>query len=353
MSYILGLVIGTVVGIILHEIGHAIAGKLNGWPIKEFRLGKAPFVWQGNYWGIRFELGLQPFSGQVSCLPDMHASKAKFIFFHSSGLIVNTIVFLLAYSSFLKSEYESGFFFLGVIVSQAVIIFFNLFPFASEKASPLHDGRNIWKYIISKQTPIETWKDSLNLIFAPYAEITDSYFKPSELMLEFLKIGLEKNSLPDSQILDRKLVVLEKLQKSFTRSKIEELYMLDAVITNILLHDFERKKSQLHELGERALSIGAYSNAILQTYRSVLVESGKFGQALGYFNPEEDKSKSDFVASLNLVYRARAENGAGDRQVAIQLGQDAKNLIAKIPQASEFQCLLNRMEAEFQSKKDP
>ena len=84
----------------------------------------------------------------------------------------------------------------------------------------------------------------------------------------------------------------------------------------------------------------------------MLVESGRFDEALGYFDPQEEKSKSDFVASLNFVYRARAENGAGDRLLATQLGQDAKNLIAKIPQAPQFQSLLNRMETEFQSRGD-
>lgn len=350
MSYVLGYIVGTILGIILHEIGHAIAAKLNGWPLEGFRIGRAPFIWEGMYQGVKLELSLIAISGRVFCLPDMRASKFKFIFLYSSGLFVNTLIFLIAYMSFLNSE--SGLFFLGLMVSQATLVVFNLFPLGSKSAIQNHDGYNICKYMTSKQTPFEIWTANLNLIYVPYAEVSDTNFEPSELMREFAKITSEKNSMPAPQFLDKRLVVLDKLQKSLSHSKTEELLMLDAIITDILLHDFEHGKSQLYDLGEKAFSLGSHSTAILQTYRSVLVESGRFDEALGYFDPQEEKSKSDFVASLNFVYRARAENGAGDRLLATQLGQDAKNLIAKIPQAPQFQSLLNRMETEFQSRGD-
>jgi hypothetical protein len=347
MSYILGAIIGYFGGIVLHEMGHAAAAKLNGWSIKGFCIGEAPFIWEGMIGKTKMQVGLFPISGKVLAIPKMQSSRSKYVFFAASGIFVNAILFLVAFYANMNSE--NGWFPMGVMITQALLVVTNLIPQAANHSRIANDGHQIWSHIKASKTPFETWKESLNRVYAPYSETPDTKFDPTERFYDFGKVLAENGQLSKSRAIDNKVEFLKKFQNKAALPISEELLILDLIITDILLYDFERSASKLVELGERAFSIGAYSSAIRQTYRSVLVEVGRFADALTFFEPGEEKSKSDFVRALNLIYHARAENGAGNPLLAKDLSKEAKALVETIPQAPDFVKLLARMNDELNS----
>jgi len=104
------LLVGGLAGTILHEVGHAVAGKLVGFRVFSLEIGKGATIWEFKWAGFRWRFRTILFGGLVLAIPrDAHWHRLKQSIFIIGGPAATALVVLIAWKLlWLDSLFEPG-----------------------------------------------------------------------------------------------------------------------------------------------------------------------------------------------------------------------------------------------------
>lgn len=355
MMAFLGTLIGLMLGTYAHEFGHLIAAKLNSWPIQRLTLGQGRQLLTFKREQTEIEIRLIPFGGRVKVKAIFQQPKLRQLFFHSAGIIVNLllfVVFLILLISFHESPAYRNLY-IGLSFAQIWLIILNFWPRKILVNGSLigSDGFNIGNIVSGRQDEeLAALPKSLENFLKPYAHNSDATYTLSPYSFVLLQLVHDYDHLDLFQKIQRTEELYLEEQRIGRITTQEELWLLDALMTNMLLQDVIDNLSRLEELSTRAIAIGRYSAAIRQTCSGVFVELNRHRDAKNLLVsaiPEPDEKFSSTMCSISL---ARIEHALGNQAAAKQLAEKAHSLSKEDSNPKNFESLLKRMDMELSKR---
>jgi hypothetical protein len=348
----LGTIIGLILGTYAHEFGHLIAAKLNSWPVQKLTFGHGRQLFTFKLGQMEIEFRLIPFGGRVKVSPILQERKLHLLIFHSAGIAANLLL-LVIFLVFLKTFDESPAYrnlCIGLSFAQIWLTILNLWPRKILVNGSLigSDGFNIRNIVSGRHDEeLAALPKSLENFLKPYAQDSNANYTLSPYSFVLLQLVHDYDYLYLSQKIQRtEELYLEEQRKGRTTTQ-EELWLLDALMTNMLLQDVIDNLSRLEELSTRAITIGRYSAAIRQTCSGVFVELNRHRDAKKLLISAMPEPDEKFASTMCSIYLARVEHALGNLAAAEQLAEKAHLLSKEDSNPQNFDSLLRRMDTEL------
>ena len=128
--FILSLLVSPWISLTLHEMSHAVAGRSMKWQIHEIRLGAGPTIFRTRRFGPEVLVGIIPFGGRVTSLPQLRHFKAARLLVTAAGPVMDLTWFsilILALQLGREADAVRVALFLA-LAFQLLVIFSNLLP---------------------------------------------------------------------------------------------------------------------------------------------------------------------------------------------------------------------------------
>jgi len=348
----LGTLIGLILGAYAHEFGHLLAAKLNSWPIQRLTLGQGRQLFTFKPGQMEIEIRLIPFGGRAKVNPIFQERKLHQLVFHSAGIAANLFLlvgFLVSLTVFdMPQAYRH--LCIGLSFAQIWLTILNLWPRTILVNGSLigSDGFNIRNIVSGRQDQeLAALPKSLENFLKPYAQDSNASYTLSPYSFLLLQLVHDYDHLDLSQKIQRTEELYLEEQRIGRITTQEELWLLDALLTNMLLQDVIDNLSRLEELSTRAITIGRNSAAIRQTCSGIFVELNRHRDAKKLLISAMPEPEEKFASTMCSISLARIEHALGNFVAAKQLAEKAHSLSKEDSNPQNFEALLKRMDTEL------
>lgn len=302
--------------VMLHEMAHAVAGRLAGLNIRRIRIGAEPFFIKFRFSHIDIQIGQPPGDGCVDIYTPLRRSKYRRLVFVAAGPVMDIVWFAMLWS-LLKAYHGQPFansVLIPALAVQAYMIISNLIPrwvHLYGQSLPT-DTLALWHLICEKEDPyayhsanyaiaLERYQvgDAPAFVVRPQAErIAFHYFA--------LIWGRQQN---DKEPL---LALRDELKQEL--SSAEEVMAIDTIVSHAITRLPDRTEADLDTLTARALAMAPDIRTLQFTRGSVLARMGRHQEALALLDVRDDDTDSD--RGITLGFRALAQFHAGNIEEA-------------------------------------
>lgn len=351
---VLGFTLGIATGTYAREIARALMAEALLLPVKKIILGNGPPIFSFNLKKTKIEIRLLPLGGGVRIQPTILKGKTRPFLFHSIPVLTNIILaaFFAGYSPDRSDWPHFQSLISGLALGQMWLIVFNLWPsfFELEEIRFPSDGRALAAILRKNRKEEESnLLKFFNGMLEPYSS-NNGPVSLSSTSFEMLNLEKRWDHKDRLERVREAESILERGMRSGKLTVPEELWLLDAIITDLLFGESKRKLAELDEFSARALAIAPDIAAIRQTRGGVLVELGMHMEARDTIRsamPPENASA--YETALNLIFLSRAEHGTQNFEIAKELAHKARCLCETELKDIDFTWLLERMDAELVS----
>jgi hypothetical protein len=321
--------LGVLISTILHELGHAAAGRLVGIRVFGIEIGHGQIVYDFFLGGLHWRLRAFPFGGCAHGVPrTAEFYRLRECVFVLGGPLTNVVALLIAIILLpLDQQLESTpfdgvapvlFFALG----NAALLLYSLWPRTvnSVRGRIPNDALLFWRILRTKETQIEE-----TLSWRYLYEASECQWKKDLIGAEaWIRKGLEK--FPKSVWLKMTAAAILYLQKKYgeaSRSyallvgRNKELKSIDAYILNnvafcYLLSGKPELRTKADTCSRLALKQGPWVPSYKGTRGSVLVELGKYDEGLKLLHEALKSHPEKPERALNACYIGIAEARRGN-----------------------------------------
>ncbi|MFT3989708.1 site-2 protease family protein [Aestuariivirga sp.] len=318
LALFLGLPAGFVIGSVVHEFGHALAALAMGRRVYQITIGRRRLMLKANLGFTWLYIGSNPVSGYVlASAPKQDAPWAN-RFFLLSGLLANTALMFSAgtLGIFIAGAHEVAAALLyGIAVAQGVMILVNTIPteyWQNDGSRLINDGLRLWRSFFPSKYPLPAdVKDSVEAMIRPYAASGNVDLLSRRSLEEILDVFYSLHcSIPTLPLVMR--AVLEPGENAQPLLPAVECFLIDHAATNWLFTEDRHHLIDMDRLTARGMEIGASLRAMRQTRASILVELGRYKEAIALFLSTADVPNSPFEDALVSYFLARAHAGTAD-----------------------------------------
>lgn len=145
--------------IVVHELGHFIAGWMMGLKMIEFNLGSGPILWQRTVRGLRLVLRQKPVCGHVTYLEDKQTPRFKRMVCIAGGPGANlllAVLIMIAWDVRLAAFFSRPSLAAICIVANIWLALLTLYPFLTLGGVAVgSDGWQLWRMIQGKPVKLE------------------------------------------------------------------------------------------------------------------------------------------------------------------------------------------------------
>jgi hypothetical protein len=326
--------IGLVVASVAHECGHLVCARFCCIPVGQFGIGSGPVVLRRRVGGVQLVLRLVPVGGLVIpvALSDIKRRWPMALFL-SGGVLGNiaaigALIALHAAGATPVVVYDkAGMPF--VVMQAGILVFAQLFviivsliphralldgrPLASDGLQLLRLFSGDFRYAALLE-PYRRDATRLSTISPTFSRIADQLARADRWTSE-----------------DARRDIRAGLRHELTEGRLaaeEELFILDALVTDGLIFADPAVRPELDQWSLRALQMGPKVKTLIGSRGSVLVELGRYQEGKQLLETVAFSSDAaPFDALMSRVFLARAEHALGNAGLAGDLITKARSAI--------------------------
>ena len=316
--FILSLLVSPWISLTLHEMSHAVAGRSMKWQIHEIRLGAGPTIFRTRRFGPEVLVGIIPFGGRVTSLPQLRHFKAARLLVTAAGPVMDLTWFsILILALQLGREADAVRVALfPALAFQLLVIFSNLLPHYTRLYGErtANDMLSLWQTAWAKDDSLASHRQLYRNALQAYAAVEEPM--PSRRADQIFYLVLEVNS-SRQPLTERQFSALER-ELATTPSNSEQLLIMDCIAMHILAGKRLRDDAYLDRLTEKALLLAPELATLRGTRGAALARLGRPEEALTLLAEADDGS--DIRRCLNAAFRGLAHFHAGGKdQATIEL----------------------------------
>ena len=335
---------------LVHEFGHAVCGRLAGMHIRQVWVGRGFTLGRWRMGETTFELRIPVPGGHVAVYPDLTFKKSQRALFYAGGILAN-LAFAVALVSLDETKTLPDAFAPALeimILFQALGAVGNGVPM--QKAGRTNDGMHLWRlWKLSYSNGSLTKAGTLYSGFlAPYGWHGGPFAHAAPRIYHLYMLNIDANQRGDAELLRQSI---EAAQRELKRGlpEPEERFVLDILITNVLLSPEFARPDELDQWSSRALELAADAPTLQGSRGAALVALGRFDEGKALLADFLKNELSDAYAFLALAFLTLAETGLGDAEaarVSLKLTRDHfSHLPPEILREARWRALLEKAEA--------
>ncbi|MBB3458741.1 hypothetical protein FHT86_007067 [Rhizobium sp. BK313] len=302
------------IGLVLHEMGHVLAGRSIKMQIAEVRLGQGPTIFRARWSGTEIIVGLVPLGGRVTGVPKLRYAKAARLFFIAGGPLVDlvwfsTLITTLRFSSDVVAVRVALF---PALAFQLLMIYSNLMPHYAKLYGnrTANDMLALWQTMWAKVDYLAIHRQLYLNALRPYAGIEKPVLGRQSDRIAYLL--LELNSLGQNQP-EQQIAALEH-ELSIAPSRSEQLLIMESIAMHVLANEGLRDNAYLDRSTQKALLLAPELGTLKGTRGAVLARLGHHEEALALLAEADDSN--DVYRCFNAAFRALAHFHAGRKDKA-------------------------------------
>jgi hypothetical protein len=304
------------IALTLHELAHAITGHLAGLNIRRIRIGTEPILLRFRAFHTDIQIGLLPTGGGVDLYRPLRPSRRRRLAFVAAGPLMDMVWFcILIWLMTQSHENETAnAVLMPALVVQICMLISSLYPchahFYGERLPS--DMLHFYRILREKDDPAEFYLKAYFVRLAGYHKDDLSSLIPSRGSERVAHIYLER--MLDKKI-DRRAHVEALLREiGLGLSPLEEVAIIDGLITDAIRHPPTQYESELDALSARAITLYPDLKTLKGSRAAVLARAGRHQEALELL--EQAEYERVFDRSLNTAFRALALFHAGRQEDA-------------------------------------
>lgn len=311
------LFISLSVAVMLHEMAHAVAGRLAGLNIRRIRIGAEPFFIKFRFSHIDIRIGQPPGGGCVDIYTPLRPSKYRRLVFVAAGPVMDTVWFAMLWS--LLRAYHGQPFANSVLIPalavQAYMIISNLTPrwVHLYGVSLPTDTLAVWCIMRETEDPYIRHRLAYTIVLEAYHQGDAPPFEPSP-QSERIAFHHHAYFFDRQQRHDEEPLIALRRELDLEPSRTEQLLIIDTIVTRALTRLPDHTEADLDTLTARALAMAPDIRTLQFTRGSVLARMGRHQEALALLDVRHDDTDSD--RGMTLGFRALAQFHAGNIEEA-------------------------------------
>jgi len=314
-----GVCLGLWLGTIVHEAGHYLCACLCGMPVRLVRFGGAPVLARWRIQETEFEAGMSPFDGRVVLYPFFEFHRGRWGFFLLGGILGN-IVCLFALSR-LESGSGGNWFLNGLAFAQYLIIVLTAAPHRLE-GSTGSDGWHLLNLRRPKGSGNRPYYEALLAVYGGKLTPRRGTYAYRTRLAYHLSNAEAWRSSGDMQ---RSIAALERELSRPGFAPEEELLVLDALITRVLLAGGQADLQKLEQWSQRAFELGGHLSTVRGSRGACLCELGRYAGARPLLEEALASAEpASFDALIAKVYLALTLLGLEERVLAVRLIEEIR-----------------------------
>jgi tetratricopeptide (TPR) repeat protein len=348
VGVLLSCVVAPWISLILHEGGHALAGRAVGLQIREIRLGQGRPAMRWRIGDIDFHLAPLPLCGWIIPCAPLHYSRWRMMPFIAGGPAADILWLAALVAVFLAyQDYEiAGYLLSTAIAYQLWRVVKNCVPRTAKiYGTPVaSDMLALWRTLGKKGDVNAAYRQT-------YIGLLSRYMEPGETVRRF-----ESRSdriaflLKDLEVRLRRLTEerLAALERELARRPLrcEQLLIIETIAAHLLAGEGLRDLAYLDRLTAQAVELAPDLPTLKGTRGAALAFAGRHEEALAMLAQADDSN--DFNRCLNAAFQALAHFHAGRPGEARASFETAEGIVQSNDWAGWIGCrIVERVGAEI------
>lgn len=299
------------VAITLHELAHAITGHLAGLNIRRIRIGTEPVLLRFRAFHADIQLGLLPTGGSVEIHEPLRPSRPRRLALVAAGPLMDMAWFAILIWLMTQS-YENetaNAILMPALVVQTCMLISSLYPchahFYGEDLPS--DMLHFYRILREKDDPFDVYRHAYLMRLDGYHENDLSEFVPSRGSERVAHIFIER--MRDKGEDRGPYVRALRREIGLGLSPLEEVAIIDGMITDAIRHPPTEDEGELDALSARAIALYPDLKTLKGSRAAILARAGRHQEALEML--EQADYERLFDRSLNTAFRALAVFHAG------------------------------------------
>ena len=304
-------------GLLLHEMAHAVVGRLVGFRIREIRIGRGRSLLTLRIRETTLRVGRIWRGGCVQAYPPLAASRLSSFLFTAAGPLAN-IALLWAFLASCGSDLvprDAFILIFPAMVCQAFLLYRTLVPADTVLYGQTlpNDGKTLLSLLKGQERHDLHWKDF-------YAERLQECWsgegEPPTITAASARIVYNaygrKQSEPGMGDREGRAALCREIRRGLHPA--EEVLVLDSLATDGLCSGEAELLPELDAWSERALYLNPDRATLRGTRAAVLVQLGRYEEALALLPKADYSNRLNLV--LNRIFAAQALHRQGHAAVA-------------------------------------
>lgn len=307
--------------ILCHELGHALCGRAVGLRPYWIRIGQGPKLLKKTFFSVRLDWALWPTGGLTYAnFQNLNWSKPtsvklQLIVFILGGVLGNLFLFTIALRLYTQDPTAIACFF---IVFEILLILAATIPSDGKIYGTRfpNDAKQLWNVAWGK------WREYYATAYTTYEAAVTRYqpgiemqplFKNDQRKLQLLleaEVRLSIEEIPEA------VSLLKKLLRDETLSSSERAYLLDKLVSVVVIYRRSEYLDQANLWSKEALELFGDSKTLQGTRGAILIELGQYVQGKALLLPLVTADNDPIDIAFSSCYLAKADHALGNSQDA-------------------------------------